>query len=59
MSRPLKSRQEQPTGYATDLAHLTRLRSAAMGDPRISHKQYEELCQAVQKIENVLRTLKS
>lgn len=57
MSRPLKSRQVQ--GYATDLAHLARLRSAALGDPRVSHKQYEELCQAVQKIEKILRTFKS
>ncbi len=57
MSRPLNPRKEQ--GYASDLAHLARLRSAALGDARISHKQYEELGQAVQKIEKILRTLKS
>ena len=50
--RPLYSRQTR--GYAVDLANLTKLRLAALCDPRITTRQLGRIVAAEQSIKRVL-----
>lgn len=55
VGRPLMSRET--IGYARDLQHLSRLRSAVMCDNRVSTGSYTRIAEAVRIIERELRKL--
>jgi hypothetical protein len=44
-------------GYDADLAHLGRLRSACLGDKRLTTTQFIRIVESIQIIEKTLRGL--
>lgn len=55
VGRPMLSRVKY--GYEADLAHLSRLRSACLADPRLGTARYGKIVEAIRIVETILRKL--